>query len=143
MVTTPNPVVAFHTASMFQQIDMGVLLRCAYDVFKEEEAATIMAWLSDMCDSHICGDPNAFKRILVRILCENSTKAARVHLAADLLDLQTATMVGQGTRLDWLMRLDVRMWKRAKLSMRQIYASLFTLGGEAKEEIGESLGSQL
>jgi E3 ubiquitin-protein ligase UBR1 len=142
MITTPNPRVAFHTASMFQQIDLGVLLRPAYDVFKEEQAGAIIAWLCDMCSSHICGDPDAFKRILARALCEAPLHVfPRNAIAGDLSGLQIGnshTNFHDVVRLDWLMRLDVRMWKKAKWHMRQIYASLYHLGGDIRDEMGKS-----
>lgn len=133
LTTTHNPLVAFHAASMFQQIDMGVLLRHAYDVFKEEEAGAIIAWMYDMCNSHICGDPDVFKRILAKALLDTPQSGQMRHIMADdLADLRVRSEV---KRIDWLMRLDVRMWKKAKWHMRQVYSSVFGLGGEIRDEI--------
>ena len=159
VLTTPNPIVAFHTASMFQQIDLGVTLRLAADTFKEEVVKVIVGWLSDMCCSTIGGDPNLFKRILARSLAEprmfpwGPGPAQGTPLAHDLDDLfldrpdasrlagRERIFGGMATRLDWLMRIDVRLWRRAKWDMRQIYSAIYGTDWNGKKQIACRFGA--
>lgn len=141
MVTSPNPITAFHTASMFQQIDLGVTLRAAADTFKEEVAGMLISWLEDMCNCAICGDEDVFKRIVAQALKEPRVVKGGpgTGLPPDLRNLEDSrTTVWYDTRrIDWLMQLDARLWKRAKWELRSIYCGLYCLDWNVKREMGE------
>ena len=126
---------------MFQQIDLGVTLRSAADTFKEELVGTIITWLADMCRSTIGGDEDVFKRLLARALCDTKLVKGAGHGTPISLDLRKLewdrTYTGQESkRIDWLMQLDVRLWKKAKWDLRSIYAGLYSLEWDVRKELG-------
>ena len=136
MVTSLNPISAFHTASMFQQIDLGVTLRSAVDTLKEETAGMLISWLADMCRSAIGGDGDLFKRIVGRALNESRVlkgPGQGTPLPSDLKGLDGSSEV---KRIDWLMQLDVRLWKKGKWELRSIYAGLYCLEWDVRKELG-------
>ena len=131
-------------------IDIPVTLRIASDTFKEEVAAVCISWLDQMCETEIGGDPEIFRRLLMRAMLEarlpNMSAAAitdGTHLAMDFLDLgwgQPFPIPGQQVcRLDWLFYIDVRLWRRTRLDFRRIYTNLFIMSEEARNELGESI----
>ncbi|KAK4688583.1 hypothetical protein P7C73_g1533, partial [Tremellales sp. Uapishka_1] len=145
MLTTSSPVTAFHTASMFQQIDLGVSLRLSADAFKEEIVGTLIDWLSDLCDSTVGNDQEYVSRLVAKALLEprvgtTMRGGTTATIADDLSDLQyDRGMIGhQARRIDWMFQLDVRLWKKPKFQMRQIFTTIFTLGTEIKKEFGKS-----
>lgn len=130
---------------MLQQIDLGVTLRSAYDVFREETIALIMSWLTDMCQTSIGGDDDLFLRILFKVLNEPRFPNAQDGVSAtdgypgtafppDLKELEYPPW-GRYRRIDWLMQLDTKMWKRAKWQWREIYSWLYALGWETRREL--------
>lgn len=143
MLTTPNPNVAFHTASMFQQIDIGVTLRPAADTFREEVAGVCISWLADMCQCRIGGDDELFRRLVARAMLERRSpggKTVGTLLAPDLKELEWGRNEAghDAKRVDWMFHLDVRMWKRIKWEMRQVYAGIYCLDWEVRKHFSTS-----
>ena len=121
---------------MFQQIDVGVALRLAEDVFREEVVCVVISWLNDMCKVSIGGDPDLFKRILGYALVGNRItrpKGLGSPLTPDLWDLAAAP---DSKRLDWLLHLDTRLWKKPKWDLRDIYSSISHIEWDLKKRIG-------
>lgn len=139
LIVTHLDTVALHTASMLQQIDIGVTLRNASDVYKEELVGLLLQWLSDMCKVTICGEEDLVRRYVAMALFQPRSQRPSIsegtELAPDLLDLETGLAGSEAKRFDWLMRLDVRLWKRAKWQLREIYAGIFVLGWDIKREL--------
>ncbi|ODN78777.1 hypothetical protein L202_04335 [Cryptococcus amylolentus CBS 6039] len=131
ILSSPNPVVAFHAANMLHQVDAAVSLRPAADVFREEIVAVLIEWLYDVRASIIGGDDRLSKRLLANALFEKRVlppAAPGTPLTPDLNDLVNGKILGKPQeikRIDWLLQLDPRLWKKAKWQMRQIYCSIF------------------
>jgi E3 ubiquitin-protein ligase UBR1 len=132
MITSPNPIVAYHTASMFHQIDVGVTLRPAMDTFREEMVGVIITWLADMCKATLLGDDEVFRRTLWQVLNSPRTTTT-TNGTPPPKDLRI--FPSNAKRIDWLMRIDVRLWKRAKFELRQIYSSLYCLDFSVSSEL--------
>nr|XP_019044649.1 ubiquitin-protein ligase [Kwoniella bestiolae CBS 10118]OCF23579.1 ubiquitin-protein ligase [Kwoniella bestiolae CBS 10118] len=141
VLVSPNPVVAFHGANMIQQIDAPVSLRLATDAYKEELVGVLISWLYDMVQSTIDGDDTVFKRMLAKALYEprmrNAGVGAGTPLAADLKDLEWGKIMGghDTRRIDWLLQLDSRLWKKAKWEMRQIYCSVLLFDEDVRKDL--------
>lgn len=147
VLVSTNPISAFHAANMFQQIDLGVSLRLASDTFREEACGAMINWLTEMCQCTIGSDSDLFKRILLKALLE--PRLARsvetgTALSADLKDLEydESNKSKEPRRLDWLMQLDVRLWRRAKWELRQIYTLLYHMGTDPQRSLG-TVSSQI
>jgi len=123
---------------MLQQIDIGVTLRNAADVYKEEVVALLLQWLSDMCKVVVCGEDDLVRKYVAMALFQPRhmlpSMSEGTPLAPDLADLDVGPDRTQPLRFDWLMRLDVRLWRRAKWQLREIYSGIFVLGPEVKHQ---------
>ncbi|WWC90739.1 uncharacterized protein L201_005676 [Kwoniella dendrophila CBS 6074] len=138
---SPDPLVAFHAANMMQQIDAPVSLRLASDAYREEIVGVLISWLNDMIQCTIDGDDTVFKRMLAKALYEprlrNSGVGAGTPLTPDLKDLELGK-IGSGydtRRMDWLLQLDSRLWKKAKWEMRQIYCSVLLFDHDVRKDL--------
>lgn len=118
---------------MFQQIDVGVALRLATDVFREEIVAVIVCWLEDMCQSTIGGDPELFRRLLLHAMV--TPRITRpIGLGTPLTpDIRGLSANHDSRRIDWLFQLDTRLWKKPKWELRQVYSNLATLEWESQQ----------
>ncbi|KAK6910515.1 ubiquitin-protein ligase [Kwoniella mangroviensis CBS 8886] len=141
VLVSSNPIIAFHGASMIQQIDAPVSLRLASDSFREELVGILISWLHDMVRSTIDGDDTVFKRMLAKALYEprlrNAGVGAGTPLAPDLKDLEWGKIMGghDTRRIDWLLQLDSRLWKKAKWEMRQIYCSVLLFDQDVRKDL--------
>ncbi|KAK8854813.1 hypothetical protein IAR55_003552 [Kwoniella newhampshirensis] len=141
LIVSENPTVAFHTANMIQQIDAPVSLRLASDVFREEIAGVLISWLHDMCQCAIGGDDTVFKRLLAKALYEPRIRGGGMGpgtpLAPDLKELEWGKLMGghDVRRMDWLLQLDSRLWKKAKWEMRQIYCYVLLFDLEVRKDL--------
>ncbi|KAL1406424.1 E3 ubiquitin-protein ligase ubr1 [Vanrija albida] len=137
LIVTHLDTVAFHTASMLQQIDIGVTLRNAADVYKEELVGLLLQWLSEMCKVTICGEEDLVRRYVAMALFQprSSQPESDSPPSKDLADLYSWKATDDvPKRFDWLMRLDVRLWRKAKWQLREIYSGIFVLGWDIKRE---------
>ena len=132
-MTVPNPTVAFFLANMFQQIDVPVSLRHAYDMYRESAASTILEWLADICECHVGGDPDLTTKIMSQVLREDRHQNSGGHRVAP--DLRRLLKASEGKpdqprsriRLDWMWHIDNRLWKQPKLLTKAIYAKMMTV----------------
>jgi E3 ubiquitin-protein ligase UBR1 len=130
---------------MFEQIDVGISLRHAYDMYMESTAETLLEWMADICQCHVGGDPDLTTNIMTQVLKEERHPVSPHHrIAPDLRRLNRPSQrAGKGyqqrvkNRLDWLWHLDTRFWKRPKLLLRQIYSKIATIHPTSREYLSE------
>lgn len=127
---------------MFQQIDMLVSLRHAYDAFMEDTAGVIISILHDLCESRVAGDPDMMSLIFSSVLAETKTldETAKTRLPPDVYFRDSPVQVEQPRRtlkLDWMLILDGRLWKSAKFEMRQIYSKIYTANPAIQDLLGK------
>lgn len=168
-IVTSRPKVAFHTANMFQQIDILVTLRHAYDAFMEDTAGVIITILRDLCESRVRGDPDVMSMIIASVLFEarRYDAVAKSQCPPDVYFRESPSMVEfsgkppdalevgyafdadrppsmrrHTVKMDWMLVLDGRLWKRAKFEMRQIYSKLYTANPGIQDLLGEKNSSR-
>lgn len=118
-----------------QQIDLGVTIRRAYDTFREQVSAVIIEWLLDLTRSRLGSDMLAIREIIAQeLLSPRKQTYARgftdTHpFIADVID---------PARLDWLFLYHVRLWKKPRLNLKEIYAALLNLSHDHKLAMGMS-----
>lgn len=125
---------------MFQQIDMPVSLRHAYDVYMEECVGVILTMLADICDSHLNGDPDICSEILATVLAQDRTADLQGRIPPDIQFRSSPYSRDpylRPVKLDWLFILDGRLWKMAKLHIRHIYARIYTVNSGVQDFLGE------
>ena len=141
IMTPTSPTVAFHLANMFQQIDVPVSLRHAYDTYQESVASTLLDWVTDICDCHVAGDPDLTTQIMAQVLREDKFARASSRIAPDLRRMLRDTDDARTrvwSRLDWMWIIDNRLWKQAKLTTKALYAKMMTVHPLNMRYMGES-----
>lgn len=119
---------------MFQQIDIAVVLRPAYDVFREEMVSALINWLSDMSQCYVGSDRDLPCRLIWRALNEprqGGGMTIGTGLPPDLADLNRS----KAKRLDWLLMEDPRLWKKPKWDLRSIYSRLYCVDWNIRKNL--------
>lgn len=131
-----------------QQIDVQTTLRHSLDACLEDVAATLIEWLSDICECHVAGDPDLTTNVLAYVLQEERSEISPI-VGPDLDYVQCGIyarrdgslgrndstdgikereiMPPTELRLDWLFHVDNRLWKRPKLQMRMLYSRVMNV----------------
>ncbi|KAI0638910.1 hypothetical protein C8Q77DRAFT_1078285 [Trametes polyzona] len=116
-------------ARAIAQIDLGVTVRRAFDTFREQVSAVIIEWLLDLTRSRLSTDALILREILAFELLSPRKNSSLLsgkdpnRLSPDIHD---------PTRLDWLFLYHARLWKRPRLNLKEIYASLLTVSHQHK-----------
>ena len=129
-----NSARLLEIAQAVAQIDLGVTVRRAFDTFREQVSAVIIEWLLDLTRSRLSSDTLILRELL-------ATELLSPRRNSSLLSAQDPNRVlpdiHDPTRLDWLFLYHARLWKKPRLNLKEIYASLLTLSHEHKLAIGE------
>lgn len=121
-----------------QQIDLGVTIRRAYDTFREQVSAVIIEWLLDLTRSRLGSDTLAIREIIA----SEMLSPRKQTYARGLTDSHPFIAdVTDPARLDWLLLYHVRLWKKPRLNLKEIYAGLLSLSHEHKLAMGKSISS--
>lgn len=137
---SPDRISVFHSASMFQQIDMPVSIRHGHDVYMEEAVGLILEILSDICDSHLNGDPDMFSMLLAIVFAQDRSVELQGRLPPDLRFRPSPFSQDafiRPVKLDWLFLLDGRLWKMSKMHIRQIYSRIYTVNPGVQDLLGQ------
>ena len=122
-------------AQAVAQIDLGVTVRRAFDTFREQVSAVIIEWLLDLTRSRLGTDALILREAVASELLSprgtHSTMLGAQEVHRVLPD------VHEPTRLDWLFLCHARLWKKPRLNLKEIYASLLSLSHEHKLAIGK------
>ncbi|PSR82970.1 hypothetical protein PHLCEN_2v5940 [Hermanssonia centrifuga] len=111
------------------QIDLGVTIRRAYDTFREQVTSVIIEWLLDLTRSRMASDTLCLREVIAsELLSQRKQTYGRGftnshEFVADLVD---------PARLDWLLLYHTRLWKKPRLNLKEVYASLLTLSHDHK-----------
>ena len=119
---------------MLQQIDIAAFLLPAHDAFQEDVASTCISILTDLAKCHVGGDPEVILRLIDKALHESREDDGLVTgsgLPPDLLPLA----LHQSPRLDWFLLQDVRLWRKPKWEMRELYCGLYSLDWESQRAL--------
>lgn len=122
-------------AHTIAQIDLGVTVRRAYDTFREHMCAVVIEWLLDLTRSRLGTDALILRELITIALM--SPRRRDPGLSSTTARVQAA-MVGvkEPHRLDWLFLYHTKLWKKPRLSLKEIYASILTLSHEHKLAVG-------
>jgi E3 ubiquitin-protein ligase UBR1 len=122
-------------AQTISQIDLGATIRRAYDTFREQVVAVIIEWLLDLTRSRLSSDTIILREIIAAELLsprrrDNSTYSTNPQAP------NVVAGVYNPTRVDWMFLYHTRLWKKPRLSLKEIYASILTLSRDHKLAIG-------
>lgn len=130
-------------AHSMAQIDMGVTIRRAYDTFCEQVAAVIIEWLLDISRARVGSDNLILREVLAQELLMPRRRDAFAFgksNSATILPISAVTIkeIPNPTRLDYMFVYHGKLWKKLRLSLKEIYASIISLSRTHKLTIGES-----
>jgi len=117
------------------QIDLGVTTRRSYDALREQASGIIIEWLLDLTRSKLGSDPFVLRELVTAQLLSPRTKGNQVTNFNR--DPSKGHLDGANpARLDWFFLYHARLWKKPRLSLKQMYVSIITLGHEYKLVMG-------
>jgi len=122
-------------AQAIKQIDLGVTIRRAYDTFREQVLEVIIEWLLDLTRSRLGTDVLITREVIAAELllprrCDTSVHNEHVPAILSLPD------VPNPVRLDTMFLYHTRLWKKLRLSVKEVFASIVTLSHDHKLHIG-------
>ncbi|TFK62655.1 hypothetical protein BDN72DRAFT_382278 [Pluteus cervinus] len=122
-----NVTRLLEVAKAITKIDLAVTIRRAYDTFREQIVGVIIEWLLDLTRSRIGTDTLMLREVLAAELMSprkrENTQVSMQHILPD---------ISSPTRLDVLFLYHTKLWKKPRLSMKEIYASVISLSKEHK-----------
>ena len=115
------------TAQAITQIDLGVSIRRAYDTFCEQIVGVIIEWLLDLTRSCLGSDTNVIREALAaELLIPRKRDSFTKHLTPPCA-LNLDSDIPNSTRIDTLLLYHTRLWKRPRLSLKEVYASVISV----------------
>lgn len=121
------------TARTFSQIDLGVTVRRAYDTFREQIVVVIIDWLLDLTRSRLGTDTGVIREI---ISSQMSSPRRSSSLHPNVEAAKIVSDVHDPARLDWLFLYHTRLWKKPRLNLKEVYASILSLSHDHKMGVG-------
>ena len=124
-------------AQAIGQIDLGVTIRRAYDTFCEQVVGVIIDWLLDLSRSRLGTDTIVIREM---IAAELLTPRKRDSFTKHLTPTTALNLDGEivnPTRIDTLLLYHTRLWKRPRLSLKQVYASVISISRMHKLSVGK------
>ncbi|KAI0045753.1 hypothetical protein FA95DRAFT_93210 [Auriscalpium vulgare] len=123
-------------AQKVAQIELGVTVRRAYDTFREQIVAVLIEWLLDLTRSRLGSDALILKEVIAEELL---TPRRKSHTATGTVPEEVQLIMGEIddlARIDWLYLYHTKLWKRPRLSLKEIYASILGLTHQHKLSVG-------
>ncbi|KAF8880925.1 hypothetical protein CPB84DRAFT_1687402 [Gymnopilus junonius] len=122
-----NVTRLLETAQAITQIDLGVTIRRAYDTFCEQIVGVIIEWLLDLSRSRLGTDTLIIREALAaELLSPRKRDSFTKHLTPPSA-LSLEGEIPNPTRIDTLLLYHTRLWKRPRLSLKEIYASVISI----------------
>lgn len=119
-------------AQTMANIDLGVTVRRAYDTFREQMADVIIEWLLDLSRCRLGTDTLITREFIMTELLSPRKRESNPHsqYAIALKELS------ESTRLDYLLIYHTRLWKKPRLSIKELYGSILALSPAHKLALG-------
>lgn len=130
-----NVARLLETAQAITQIDLGVTIRRAYDTFREQVVEVIIEWLLDLTRSRLGADTLVLREVIAAELLSPRKRDVGAYNPNVRIEgyLPGVTKM---TRLDTMFLYHTRLWKKTRLSVKEIYASAISLSRDHKLAIG-------
>ena len=136
-----NVTRLLETAQAITQIDLGVTIRRAYDTFCEQVVGVIIEWLLDLTRSRLGTDTLVIREALAaELLSPRRRDSFTKHLTPPCA-LNLDGEIQNPTRIDVLLLYHTRLWKRPRLSLKEVYASVISISRAHKLAIGTSVNN--
>jgi E3 ubiquitin-protein ligase UBR1 len=122
-------------AQKIAQIELGVTVRRAYDTFREQVVAVIIEWLLDLTRARLGADAAILKEVIAEeLLLPRRRSNAMANLPSEVLSIENE--VPNAVRMTWLYLYHTKLWKKPRLSLKEMYASILGLSHQHKLTVG-------
>ncbi|KAM6497717.1 hypothetical protein JOM56_005665 [Amanita muscaria] len=111
------------TAQTLTHIDLGVTVRRAYDTFREQVAEVIIEWLLDLSRSRLGTDTIFLREVIAAELFSPRKREANPYSQSAI----ALKELSEPTRLDYLFIYHTRLWKKPRLSVKELYGTVVSL----------------
>ncbi|KAL1733010.1 hypothetical protein EV714DRAFT_205521 [Schizophyllum commune] len=126
-----NATRMLEIAQTITQIDLGVTIRRAYDTFREQVVGVIIEWLLDLTRCRMGQDALILREIVAAELMSAQRKE-NISFASSTSNRLSLKDIPNPKRLDMLFLYHTRLWKKPRLSLKEIYASVVSISKEHK-----------
>lgn len=117
-------------------IDLGVSVRPAGDLFSEQVCDLVLDFLLDLVGCQVYGVPAEDERLMAQIVFEQLCRPPAALLEPDEQGMHDDDATPSRTRFERLLVSDIKLWKLARAKLKEIYVSLVGLGTGPKTELG-------
>ncbi|KAH0838891.1 hypothetical protein J3R83DRAFT_7318 [Lanmaoa asiatica] len=122
-------------AQVISKIEIGVTIRRAYDTFREQVVVVIIEWLLDLTRSRLGADTLIIREVITAELLSPRRRETNIYgSASHIPDLSSD--IPNPCRIDWMFLYHARLWKKPRISLKEIYASVLILSHPHKVAIG-------
>lgn len=123
-------------AQAIARIDLGVTVRRAYDTFREQIAGVLIEWLLDLTKCRLLSDTMVVREVIATEFF--SPRRRDIHtLLQNPECAKVLQEISNPSRLDWMFLYHTRLWKKPRLSLKEIYVSILSLSHDHKISVGE------
>ncbi|KAH7884205.1 hypothetical protein F5I97DRAFT_1672195 [Phlebopus sp. FC_14] len=122
-------------AQIISKIELGVTVRRAYDTFREQVAVVIIEWLLDLTRSRLGTDRIIVREVIATELLSPRHRESNIFGSGPQIPDLSAE-VSDPCRIDWLFMYHTRLWKKPRISLKEVYASVLILSHPHKIAIG-------
>lgn len=133
-------------AQSITQIDLGVTIRRAFDTFREQISEIMVEWLLDLTRSRLGTDSLVLREVVAAAMLSprrRDTLTPEPHLN-NISFIPVSLDEAEGSvRLDYMFLFHTRLWKKQRLSIKEIYASTISLSNDHKLTLGMFFVSSL
>ncbi|EKM76991.1 hypothetical protein AGABI1DRAFT_77775 [Agaricus bisporus var. burnettii JB137-S8] len=114
----------YEMAMSIAQIDLGVTIRRAFDTFCEQVVSVLIEWLADLTKCHVDGDAMVIKEIIAAELLSHRRKEMGYPI-----NTRSPLYINDPSpaRIDALFLYHTRLWKKPRLYMKEVYATVTAL----------------
>ncbi|EIW86012.1 hypothetical protein CONPUDRAFT_94286 [Coniophora puteana RWD-64-598 SS2] len=130
-----NVAALLDAAQRMAKIELGVTVRRAYDTFREQVAVVLIEWLLDLTKARMSGDALIISEILVSELLSPRKREGSMFSGSNPLPEFMAD-VNSPCRIDWLFLYHTRLWKKPRINLKEMYASILTINHAHKLAMG-------
>lgn len=125
-------------AHTFSQVDLGVTVRRAYDTFREQMACTVVEWLFDLVRARLLTDTLILREILAAELLTPRKKGPVMYPALREMS-KVLPDEPDAARLDWMFMYHTKLWRKPRLQLKEVYATILSVSQEHKLAVGRFL----
>lgn len=126
VLTSHETTLLYTVARIISNIDLACTVASSQSTFFESAAGIMISILEDLARTSVLS-PDGLQRLY---------RPIRYIIAEELLRKDPENR--HSSRMVRLLQADVKLWKKARLSLRSLYSQLLVLGGDIRTTLGES-----